>query len=159
MSLERGSATMLSFGNFLHLHGYRLNITTQETLEVRKEIQCSSMCLKKHDCFSFNVEKKNSERFLCEFLNSSKYLFPKKLKQEKNFVHWYLQVTCYTVCQNILLPIHFFYYLPCIERVIATKKRNKNKNKKQQQQQQQKQQIYRNHWSDVVNLCYFARFC
>ena len=99
--LQQDPSKMLSFGNFLYFAGYRLNVTAQDTLEVGKEIQCTSSCLRKQECFSFNVEQKASGTFLCEFLNATRYRFPEKVTRFNNFVHWYLQVTDYSLINII----------------------------------------------------------
>ena len=78
---------------FYLLHGHRLNVPTQKTLEVDKDIKCTTSCMRNTNCFSFNVKKLSAKLFLCELLNTSKFLDFKNLTQDENYVHWYLQVS------------------------------------------------------------------
>lgn len=82
----------LKLRNFRHLHGHRLNVVPSESLELDKEILCTSICLRKLDCFSFNVKTTTNGKFLCDFLNTSKYRYPDNLTENDNYAHWYLQV-------------------------------------------------------------------
>jgi hypothetical protein len=77
---------------FYHLHGHRLKVSPQITLEVDKDIKCTVTCMRNADCFSFNVKKLSSKLFSCELLNTSKFLDFENLTQDENYVHWYLQV-------------------------------------------------------------------
>ena len=91
LNLESARGKM-KLKQFYHLHGHRLNVPPQKTLEVDKDIKCTTSCMRNTDCFSFNVKKLSSKLFLCELLNTSKYLKLKNLTQDENYVHWYLQV-------------------------------------------------------------------
>ena len=86
---ERGK---LKLKNFNHLHGHRLKVLPQAILEVDKEMKCAASCMRNNDCFSFNVKKLSSTLFLCELLNTSKFLEYKNLTRDDSFVHWFLQV-------------------------------------------------------------------
>ena len=83
----------LKLGNFRHLHRHRLNVPPQESLKLDKEIQCVSSCLKKPNCFSLNTKKTTDDKFLCEFLNTSKYKDHDNLTKDDNYVHWYIEVS------------------------------------------------------------------
>lgn len=91
LSLQRDDRR-LKLGNFRHLHGHRLNDQPRDTVELENEVQCISTCLRKQDCFSFNMKRTENSKFLCEFLNTSKYSNPTNLTRNDNYVHWYLQV-------------------------------------------------------------------
>ncbi|CAB4023112.1 partial [Paramuricea clavata] len=80
--------------NFYHLHGHRLKVSPQATLEVAKDVKCTVSCMRNEDCFSFNVKKISSNLFLCELLNTSKFLDSDNLTRDENFAHWYLQEPC-----------------------------------------------------------------
>ena len=82
----------LKFGNFRHLHRHRLNVSPQETLQLDKEIQCVSKCVQKPDCFSLNTKKTTDDKFLCQFLNTSRYKNHENLTKDDNYVHWYFGV-------------------------------------------------------------------
>ena len=91
LTLESARGKM-KLKNFYHLHGHRLKVPPQATLEVEKDIKCTASCMRNKDCFSFNVKKLSSKLFLCEMLNTSKFLDFKNLTRDEKFVHWYLQV-------------------------------------------------------------------
>jgi hypothetical protein len=91
LTLESARGKM-KLKNFYHLHGHRLKVSPQATLEVAKDVKCTASCMRNEDCFSFNVKKISSNLFLCELLNTSKFLDSENLMRDENFVHWYLQV-------------------------------------------------------------------
>ena len=86
---ERGKIILK---NFKHLHGHRLKMSPLATLEVDKEMKCTSSCMRNKDCFSFNVKKLSSTSFLCELLNTSKFIDYENLTRDDSSVHWFLQV-------------------------------------------------------------------
>ena len=87
---ERGT---MKLKNFQHLHGHRLKVQPLTTVEVDKEMKCTTSCMRSEKCFSFNVKKVSPVSFLCELLSTSKFLDFKNLTREENFVHWYVKVS------------------------------------------------------------------
>lgn len=113
LSLQRKD-TRLKVRNFLHRHRHRLNVAPLATpLELDKEIQCTSSCLRNEDCVSCNVKRTTNSKFLCELLNTSKYRHPDNLMKDDNYIHWYLQDPCLPnpcnagTCNNIQSAAEF----------------------------------------------------
>ena len=103
LNLESARGKM-KLKQFYHLHGHRLNVPPQKTLEVDKDIKCTTSCMRNTDCFSFNVKKLSSKLFSCELLNTSKFLHFKNLTQDENYVHR-------LVCVKIKYLFYIFAHL------------------------------------------------
>jgi hypothetical protein len=91
LTLESGRGKM-KIKNFLHLHKHRLDVKPLASFEVAKEMKCTASCTKSEECFSFNVKRLTANSFLCELLNTSKYIDAENLTQDNSFSHYYLQV-------------------------------------------------------------------
>ena len=91
LTLESARGKM-KLKNFLHLHKHRLAVKPLASFEVAKEMKCTASCTKSEECFSFNVKRLTANSFLCELLNTSKYIDAENLTRDNSFSHYYLQV-------------------------------------------------------------------
>ena len=89
LETARGKIKVL---NFSHLHKHRLKVEPMASFEVTQDMKCTSSCLRSEGCVSFNVKKLSPTAFLCELLNTSKYVETKNLTQDDNFSYYYIQV-------------------------------------------------------------------
>ena len=92
-----GARGKLKLKNFFHLHRHRLKVHPFASFEVGKEMKCTASCLISEECFSFNVKKLTANNFLCELLNTSKYIHRENLTNDESFSHYFLQVPNYSV--------------------------------------------------------------
>ena len=94
--------------HYLKHHNQSLNVTPIVSINVLNNLWCTDLCSREQGCFSFNLAiAPINDMFECQLLPTDKYNSSSKFENNKNFIHYSMEVSRMLLTADVAASISF----------------------------------------------------